>query len=555
MPITWKPTARQEVFLSLPDTIFEALYGGQAGGGKSEVLLQLPLIREFHQHPSFKGIIFRRTLPELEREIILRSQSDGYYKACGGDYQDQKKRWRFPSGAILQFGHLEHESDVKIYDTAQYNYMAFDECTSFTAFQYEYLAYSRCRSSNQNLPSIVRSGTNPGGISHNYFRKRFVEPCREGGKIINEVRSIEDLITHVKREIKKKIIFIKSKASDNDYLMKADPGYLDRMQNLPAAERIAKAEGDWWIYSGQVFDDFRENRIPSEPENACHVIDPFPIPYFWPRILSIDWGYAAMTHAIWWAINPLPTKEFPAKIYAYREYASKGEKMSSWAGKLKNLSLGEDIRNVVLDPSAFGHRGDEKTLAEQFADSFGREAQRADNDRSGGKVLLQEYLRWKPNGPRLLPTGSYDHNIALRIRRTQGEEGLKLYEKSFLVEEDEGFLPKLLIFKECKELINCIPLCVYDKDKVEDVAEFKGDDPYDNARYGLKACQYFLNTSNATALEEVQRVEILNKLKETGNQTNFYMNMSALESRTSKSNAPISRRRFAGHRNFRRKIA
>ena len=211
MPITWKPTARQEVFLSLPDTIFEALYGGQAGGGKSEVLLQLPLIREFHQHPSFKGIIFRRTLPELEREIILRSQSDGYYKACGGDYQDQKKRWRFPSGAILQFGHLEHESDVKIYDTAQYNYMAFDECTSFTAFQYEYLAYSRCRSSNQNLPSIVRSGTNPGGISHNYFRKRFVEPCREGGKIISEVRTIEDLITHVKREIKKKIIFIKIK--------------------------------------------------------------------------------------------------------------------------------------------------------------------------------------------------------------------------------------------------------------------------------------------------------------------------------------------------------
>jgi hypothetical protein len=120
----------------------------------------------------------------LEREIILRSQTDGFYKACGGEYQDQKKRWRFPSGAIVQFGHLEHEKDVKIYDTAQYNYIGWDEVTSFTPYQYEYLTFSRCRSSDPNLPSIVRSGTNPGGISHNYFRKRFVEPCREGGKVI-----------------------------------------------------------------------------------------------------------------------------------------------------------------------------------------------------------------------------------------------------------------------------------------------------------------------------------------------------------------------------------
>src|SRR5580700_2938352 len=122
MPITWKPTARQEVFLSLPDTIFEALYGGQAGGGKSEVLLMLPLVRGFYKEPKFKGLILRRTSPELERELIIRSQVDGFYKACGGEYNGQHKRWTFPSGAVIQFGHFEYEKDAKIYDSAQYNY-------------------------------------------------------------------------------------------------------------------------------------------------------------------------------------------------------------------------------------------------------------------------------------------------------------------------------------------------------------------------------------------------------------------------------------------------
>lgn len=539
---TWRPTSKQEEFLSLPDSIFEALFGGQAGGGKSEVLLNLPLTREFYSAPRFKGLILRRTLPELEREIILRSQSDGLYKACGGDYQDQKKRWKFPSGAIVQFGHLEHETDVKIYDTAEYNYIGWDEVTSFTPYMYEYLTFSRCRTSDENLPTIVRSGTNPGGVSHNYFRKRFVEPFREGGKLIKEFRTINSRTTETK------LIFIKSRATDNDYLMKSDPGYLDRMQRLPEAERIAKAEGDWWIYSGQVFEDFRETKLSSEASNALHVIPSFQIPYFWPKVLSIDWGYSAMTHAIFSAINPLPSEAFPAKVYIYKEYAAKKEKISLWASNLKVMAYGEDLRDVVLDPSAFGIRGDEKTIAEQFADSFGREARRADNDRIGGKLLVQEYLRWKYNEKRQLPTGRYDHDVALRIRRTHGEEGLREYERTFLLDEDEGFLPKLQIFDTCKELINCLPLCIYNKNKVEDVEEFDGDDPYDNLRYNLKACQNLLVTGTSSALQEEQRVQVLNALAKTQNMTAFYMNMNNLESKERRSNQPISRRRYGSRR-------
>ena len=130
--LVWKPFKRQSEFLAIPDTIKEAMYGGAAGGGKSEALLNLPLVREFIAHPRFKGIIFRRTYPELESELITRSESQGLYSACGGRYNKEKRRWVFPSGSIIQFGHLEYDSDVRKYDSAEYNYIAFDELTSFT---------------------------------------------------------------------------------------------------------------------------------------------------------------------------------------------------------------------------------------------------------------------------------------------------------------------------------------------------------------------------------------------------------------------------------------
>ena len=42
-----KPHLRQEHFLQIPDTVYEALYGGAAYGGKSFLLTLLPLIKGF----------------------------------------------------------------------------------------------------------------------------------------------------------------------------------------------------------------------------------------------------------------------------------------------------------------------------------------------------------------------------------------------------------------------------------------------------------------------------------------------------------------------------
>ena len=525
---SWKPTLKQEKFLQVPFDVDEAGYGGALMAGKSDVLMLMPLIYQFHENSKFKGLFLRRTFPELEQEIIPRSQE--FYPSTGATYNISRHRWEWPNGALDIFGHLKEEKDVKKYDTGQFPLIRWDEATSFTGFQYEYLTIRRNRAPvGSGLPSFTRWGSNPGNVGHIYFRKRFIDPCKTGGKIIR------DLKTGGQR------IFIPATAQDNPHARAENPKYFKRLNEISSeAERRAMILGDWYTFEGQVFEEFRLEPMMDEPSTAQHVIEPFKVPSWWPRLISIDWGMKAYTFIIWWAISP------EGRVFIYRCYAVKKVKIRQWARDMALLTDHKDqVRDIGICFSANQDRGQDQTIYEQVAESlaesrFTCSLTLGDKNRVGGKQLVHEYLRWKPLPSIKEIIGDYDTQLARKIERIHGSDALQEYVKYFQPEEPEHNLPKLRIFSrdfenkdDCNKaldlLIECIPACVYDEVHKEDVKEFDGDDPYDCLRIGLyRLRDYFGDATNEH--DKLQRIGMAAKvLKETNDQTAFYRACEAAE--------------------------
>jgi hypothetical protein len=166
--VLWRPNpGPQTRFLALPS--YEVAYGGSAGSGKSAALLMGAL--RFVDRPAYRALLLRRTFPELEKSLIERS-FQLYPKAFPGTrYNEQKKVWVFPSGARIYFGHIERDGDVHAYQSAEFQYLGFDELTSFSERQYTYVL-SRARSAT-GIPVRIRGATNPGGEGHDWVFRRW----------------------------------------------------------------------------------------------------------------------------------------------------------------------------------------------------------------------------------------------------------------------------------------------------------------------------------------------------------------------------------------------
>lgn len=516
----WKPNPKQELFLSLPWSIKEAFFGGGVGGGKSDLLLVYPVIHSLHTNPRFKQLFTRRTYRELKLEIVPRSYE--IYPKFGATFNASDMCWTFPrndqfgsgyknDGARIFMGHCEHENDVHNYDSMEINLFTPDELQSYTEFMYLYIALTRVRTSDPTLPAIIRGSGMPGGEGHAFVKKRFVDPAPDGGVIIRGKAGIKRFYVH-------------ATLLDNPHI---DPEYKQSIMALPEAEKRAKL-GDWNAFQGQVFDEFREFRYPEEPENALHVIPESEVPSWWPRIVVGDWGFAAMTWIGFAAIAP------NKRVYIYRELHYRRTKIEMWAPEVKNFIERENIKLIKFCKSAGQDRGQEHTIQEQLEKALGRPIELTSNSpgsRVAGKMLIHEFLRWQPK-PKLpedeLPP--YSEETALSIYRRKGQHAYEAYLKIYdPTPQDEEIIPRLQIMG-CPVLVEAIKSCTYDKNKVEDIAEFDGDDPIDALRYICDAADAFIKEANKE-FEKVQKQEVLTKLlEETQNWTAFYHNMRILES-------------------------
>lgn len=102
----------------------EALYGGAAGGGKSDALV-VEALRQAHI-PHYRGLILRKTFPQL---TDLVDKSMNYYPRAfpGAQYNATAHVWVFPSGAKIYFGAMQYTKDRTNYQGKAFDFIGFDE--------------------------------------------------------------------------------------------------------------------------------------------------------------------------------------------------------------------------------------------------------------------------------------------------------------------------------------------------------------------------------------------------------------------------------------------
>lgn len=168
------PFDQQIDFLTYPSE--ELLYGGMAGGGKSDAILMAAL--QYIEEPDYSALILRRTYQDLSQPNAIMDRAkkwlDPFVKNRSVKWDGNTKTFTFPSGATVTFGYLSHDNDLDQYQGSELQFVGFDELTQFTEKQYTYL-HSRLRKlKKSNIPIRMRAGTNPGGRGHDWVKKRFI---------------------------------------------------------------------------------------------------------------------------------------------------------------------------------------------------------------------------------------------------------------------------------------------------------------------------------------------------------------------------------------------
>lgn len=238
--ILWTPNdGPQTAFLA--STAREVMYGGAAGGGKTDALIACAL--RWADHPKHRALMLRRTRPQLQ-EVIDRTIQVYPEIVPGAVWKEAESRWKFPSGAIIQMGYAEHEQDIYNFKTFEYNLICFDELTSFTEKQYLFM-FLRNRTKSVDLPPMIRSGTNPGDIGHEWVFRRFIDK-REPYVIYNETVEIESKPHVISRQ------YIPSRVWDNPAMPNRDE-YIAGIMQLAPEDVAAYLYGEWSRLAGAMF--------------------------------------------------------------------------------------------------------------------------------------------------------------------------------------------------------------------------------------------------------------------------------------------------------------
>ena len=444
----------------------ELLYGGAAGGGKSDYLVVEPT-RQI-KIPEYRALILRKSVPELaqliDRSLVI------YPQICKkAKFNNTKHLWTFPSGAKIQFGSLFHIKDKYKYQGLQYDFIGFDELTQFTWEEYSYLK-SRNRANCKDTRVYVRATANPGGIGHGWVKQYFVT----AGKPYETIWK-KDAVKMPDGTIKyyfSSKAFIPASVFDNDELLKNDPDYVKRLAQMNEADRNALLYGSWDSFAGQVFLEWMDDREHYKDKRFTHVIEPFDIPWGWRIIRSFDWGYTKPFSVGWTAVDNDGRYYRIRELYGCTNEPNTGVKWDDVdvAKRIKEIEMtdpnikGHQIYGVA-DPAIFAEQGSGKSIAATHAE-MGVYWNKGDNSRISGKMQFHYRLAF-----------------------------------------DEKGIAMFYCFNTCRDFIRTIPNLVYSEKHVEDIDTDGEDHIYDESRYAFMTN---VITPRKTVLRSIREFDPLN---------------------------------------------
>ena len=411
-------------------------FGGARGGGKSWAVRTKAKLLAL-RYPGIKLLIVRRTYPELINNHInvLRIELLGIAK-----YNDKDKVLRFDNGSTIHFMYCAKDGDLDRMQGVEYDVIFLDEATQLSEYQMK--TVSACLRGVNDFPKRIYYTCNPGGQGHSYVKRIFLDRRYETGEDPADYTFIQSLVT------------------DNKILLASQPDYIKQLEALPEKLRRAWLDGDWDVFEGQFFEDFRLSPDPAKcaaaglsPEDAkaqgrwTHVIPTRPPAPGWKLYRSFDWGYARPFSCAWWAVD------FDGRLYRILELYG---------------CTGTPNEGVKWTPDEVFHRIRE--LEDSHPWLRGRQidgvADPAIWDGSGGESIAETAEKYRifflPGDHKRIP-GWMQCHYRLRF-------------------DAEG-LPMLYVYDNCAAFLRTIPQLAYDALRPEDLDTTGEDHAADEWRY------------------------------------------------------------------------